>query len=387
MSEEGSPMAAPLVALIAGESSGDLLGRRLMDALRRIAPEVRFMGVGGPTMEAAGLKSLFPMSDIAVNGFLPVIRRLPSLLVRIDRTAADVARAKPDIVVHIDAQDFNKRVAMKLRKRLPDTPLVGYVAPTVWAWRPGRARTSAKLFRRLLAVLPFEPEAMARLGGPDTVYIGHPLMEQEWPEPKSFRKTPGKPPLLLLLPGSRQAEIKGLLRHFGEAVSVLAPRFPGLRLALPTVPHLATAVASAVENWPLKPAIITDEVAKDRVFRLADVALAASGTVVLELALAGVPTVAAYRVGRVQSEVLRKVLTTRYATLPNVILDRPLVPEFLGSAWNGEGLAGAVTELLLPGPAREGQLQGFAQIRQRMAVSGAFPSDRAAAEILSLLPR
>jgi lipid-A-disaccharide synthase len=382
-----SPEAAPLVALIAGESSGDLLGGRLMKALRRAAPDVRFMGVGGPAMEAEGLESLFPMSGIAVNGFLPVIQRLPLLLKRIDETAARVALAKPDAVVHIDAQDFNKRVAAKLRKALPDTPLVGYVAPTVWAWRPGRARKAARLYRRMLAVLPFEPEAMARLGGPDTVYVGHPMMERASSDADGSRAVPTSPPTLLLLPGSRQAEIRGLLTFFGEAAALLAERQPELRLVLPTVPHLRDMVTEAVSGWVRKPEIIVDDAAKDLAFRTADAALAASGTVVLELALAGVPTVAAYRVGRVQGEILRKVLTTRFATLPNIILDRALVPEFLGSAWGAADLARSVAELLQAGPARELQLQGFAEVRARMAVSGPSPSDRAAAEVLALFSR
>lgn len=375
----------PLVALIAGESSGDLLGGRLMNALRRAAPGVRFLGVGGPAMEAAGLQSFFPMSEIAVNGFVPVLWRLPALLRRIDETARRVALAKPDVVVHIDAQDFNKRVAAKLRKALPDTPLVGYVAPTVWAWRPGRARKVARLYRRMLAVLPFEPEAMARLGGPETVYVGHPIMERASANSGRTRAVPTSPPTLLLLPGSRQAEIRGLLTFFGEAAALLAKHQPDLRIVLPTVDHLRDMVAEAVAGWERKPEILVDDAAKEAAFGTADAALAASGTVVLELALAGVPTVAAYRVGRVQGEILRKVLTTRFATLPNIIVGRALVPEFLGSAWGAVDLARSVEELLRAGPARERQLQGFAEVCERMAVSGPSPSDRAAAEVLSLL--
>eukprot|EP01036_Dinobryon_divergens_P047716 gene47716-63993_t len=179
--EGGERAICPLViGLVAGESSGDQLGARLMEGLLQISGSpIRFVGVGGPLMEGQGLKSLFPMRDIAVNGVLPVVARLPLLLRRIRETANFLAQSEADIVVHIDAQDFNQRVARRLKRLAPQTPLIGYVSPTVWAWRPGRAKKIRPLFKRLLAVLPFEPETHRRLGGPETLYVGHPLMERQ----------------------------------------------------------------------------------------------------------------------------------------------------------------------------------------------------------------
>lgn len=385
MSDTPPRMGPITIGLVAGESSGDLLGARLMAALRRAQPGVRFVGVGGPLMEAQGLVPLFPMADIAVNGFLPVLKRLPSLLKRINDATEGLAAARPDIVVHIDAQDFNKRVAAKLRHRLPKTPLVGYVAPTVWAWRPGRAKILTRFYNKMLAVLPFEPEVMDHLGGPPTVYVGHPLLEDDWPSPERFHWRPGSPPKVLLLPGSRRAEIAGLLAPFGEAAHHLADGQPGLEILLPTVPHLADAVRTMTASWRVAPRIIVDDAEKATAFRSADLAIAASGTVTLELALAGVPTVAAYRIGAVQEALLRRLVKTRFATLPNIILDQPLLPELLGAGWSAADVVAAAERLLQQGAARDAQLKGFAAIKAQMAPGRRSPSELAAEIVLETL--
>jgi lipid-A-disaccharide synthase len=384
-----SPVKPLVIGLVAGESSGDQLGARLMESLMQMSGRpIRFVGIGGPLMEAKGLKSLFPMGDIAVNGVLPVIARLPLLLRRIRETAAYLAASHANIVVHIDAQDFNQRVARKLKQLIPETPLIGYVSPTVWAWRPGRAKKIRPLFKQLLAVLPFETEAHRRLGGPDTVYVGHPLMERQQAWNASAQENAARarePYTLLILPGSRQTEISRLLPLFADAVAALSRQFPGLEIMLPAVDHLAEAIEAMTADWAVRPRIIRGEAEKWQAFRTARAALAASGTVTLELALANVPTVVAYRVSYLEEQAGKVLIKTRYASLPNIILERPLLPEFIPRGWTGTDLAEKLAALLADGKARTVQLDGFAEIRAIMAVDADNPSDKAARCILDTL--
>jgi lipid-A-disaccharide synthase len=388
----GLPVGRPLVVgFIAGESSGDQLGAGLMRALSTaVGGPVRYVGVGGPLMEAAGLKPLFPMADIAVNGVFPVLRRLPTLLRRMDEAASGIAAEKPDVVVHIDAQDFNKRVAGKLKRLIPDTPLICYVSPTVWAWREGRARKIARIYHHLMAVLPFEPEVHARLGGPPTTYVGHPLMERlaEFTPDAAERAAQGaKPGKVLVLPGSRISEINRLLPVFGEAAAALAVLRPGVEFVLPAVPHLKDRIAAGVATWPVKPVIVEGEAAKLAAFRSARAAIACSGTVTLELALAGVPTVLAYKVSFLEREVGRIIIKAPYAALPSLIAGRQLLPEFLKVGWTGETLARAVAPLLEEGDERQVQLDGFDEVRRKMAEGADNPSRRAAEVVLAAIRR
>jgi lipid-A-disaccharide synthase len=374
------------IALIAGESSGDQLGARLIREInQQAAAPIRFVGVGGPLMEAEGLEGLFPMADIAVNGFIPVIKRLPLLLRRINQTAKGIAAEQPHAVIHIDAQDFNQRVARQLHKALPQTPLIAYVSPTVWAWRPGRAKKIARYYRRLMAVLPFEPEVHRRLGGPETVYVGHPLMERladftaDAAEAAQRETSPFR---LLLLPGSRHAEVSRLLTVFGEASALLAQRFPDLEILLPAVPHLRADILRWTADWPVRPQILEGEEAKLQAFRTARAALAASGTVTLELALAQVPTVVAYRVGYIEGEIARRLISVESASLPNLILGRKLLPEFIDRGWNAQDLAESVARIMENGVPRQQQLDGFDEVRALMSKGILTPSASAAALVL-----
>jgi lipid-A-disaccharide synthase len=387
---EGRLPARPLViGVIAGESSGDQLGAGLMRALAtRAGGPVRFVGVGGPLMEAAGLSSLFPMSEIAVNGVFPVLRRLPTLLRRMADAARGVAAEKPDVVVHIDAQDFNRKVAAKLKRMIPGTPLICYVSPTVWAWREGRARKIAKLYNHLMAVLPFEPEVHARLGGPETTYVGHPLMERLddfTPSVSEKGVRDRKPWKVLLLPGSRTSEISRLLPVFGESAAALAALHPGIEIVLPAVPHLRDRITAATQTWTVKPQIVESEAEKLAAFRTARAAIACSGTVTLELAMADVPTVLAYKVSFLEREVGRIIIKAPYAALPSLIAGRKLLPEFLDVGWTGQTLAQELAPLLDDGPARQGQLDGFAQVRRNMAQGVDNPSRRAAEVVLAVV--
>lgn len=379
-----SPKGRPLkIFLIAGEQSGDALGAKLIRALRQRQWNLQFEGVGGEAMEAEGLKSLFPMADIAVMGFLPVIKRLPSLLERIRRTAAACIAAVPDVVVLIDSPDFTHRVARRLRARAPQVPIVNYVSPTVWAWRPKRAAAMRAYIDHVLAVLPFEPEAHERLGGPPCSYVGHPLIERfgelrPRPEDALQREYDRN---VLLLPGSRMSEVTRLLPVFGAAAAKIAAAVPKVRFFLPVVPHVAETVRAGVAGWSVQPEIVVGEQEKWGAFRRARAALAASGTVTLELGLSGVPTVAAYRVSKLEEKIIAALVQVSTPILPSLILKEEVMPIFLQERATAENLAEAMVPLIEGGDARNRQIAAFGRLDQAMRVTGDSPS-AAAAEIV-----
>lgn len=385
--------AKPLdVFIVAGEQSGDELGGPLMQALRAQvlsgqAPQgVAFRGVGGPAMTRNGLTSLFPMSDIAVMGFLPVIARLPTLLARIRATADAVIARPPDVLVIIDSPDFTHRVARRVRKHVPALPIVDYVSPTVWAWRPGRARRMRAYVDHLLALLPFEPQAHARLGGPACTYVGHPLIERLdvlRPSAAEAQRRDGMPPTLVVLPGSRRTEIERLMEVFGQAVTLLAQEFPGLDVVLPAVAHVEALVREKAQGWKHPPRIVLGEAEKLAAFRQARAALAASGTVTLELALSGVPTTVAYRVSKAEEWIARRLVTTQFAALPNIILGEGVLPEFIQDACTPQALAESTAQLLRNGPERARQIAAFGRLADEMILpDGQSPSAKAAQVIL-----
>ena len=377
------------VFLVAGEKSGDELGYKLMRALREASGgQVRLRGVGGEAMEREGLTSLFPQADIAVMGFLPVIARLPTLLRRIRETAEAVIADPPDVLVIIDSPDFTHRVARRVRARLPHLPIVDYVSPTVWAWRPGRARKMRAYVDHLLALLPFEPQVHQRLGGPLTTYVGHPLIERLddfRPSAQEAAARAASPPTVLLLPGSRRSEIARLLELFGEtAVGIEALAGP-VDFVLPAVTHLESAIREGVAKWPRPPRVVLGEAGKLAAFRRARAALAASGTVSLELALAGVPMVVAYRVGKIEEMIVRALATAPSVVLPNLILGENVVPEFLQEAASPQALAQGVAALLPEGPARAAQVSALGKLDGLMRLEdGDTPSARAARIVLGI---
>jgi lipid-A-disaccharide synthase len=369
--------------LVAGEASGDQLGAKLMRALaaRLGRGAVEFRGIGGEAMEQAGLKSLFPMTDIAVMGFLPVLRRLPSLVRRVYRAVDAAVADAPDALVVIDSPDFSHAVAKRVRKRRPTLPIVNYVSPSVWAWRPGRARRMRPYVDHLLALLPFEPAAHQRLGGPATTYVGHPLIERlsELRPAPGERRPLGEGPIeLLVLPGSRRSEIARLMGPFGAALGqvVAAVKAP-VALTLPAVAHLRSEIEAAARDWPLQPRIVVGEAEKHAAFRRAHAALAASGTVTLELALAGVPMVVAYKVSKLEEQV-KHLITVSSIVLPNLILGDNVIPELIQHDCTPEKLAAAFLPLLGNTPERARQLEAFARLDGLMATGDEAPSERAA---------
>jgi lipid-A-disaccharide synthase len=379
---------SPHVFLIAGEPSGDQIGALLMRALRAARPKIRFSGVGGEAMAREGLASLFPLGEIAVMGLLPVLARLPRLLRRIDQTARAAVAASPDCLVLIDAPDFTHRVARRLRRTRPDLPVVDYVAPTVWAWRSGRARAMRAHIDEVLAVLPFEPEAFRRLDGPACAYVGHPLVErlgELTPTPEEAARREAEPPLLLVLPGSRRAEVARLMPVFGETLAMLARGSARFDVALPVVPQVEAEIHAQLSAWPLRPRLLT-QAEKYGAFRRARAALTASGAATLELALAGVPMAVAYKVAPVEF-LLRFLVEVEHIALPNLVLGARVAPEFLQQAATPQALAAALAPLLAGGPEREAQREGLARLRELVLAGGGRPSEKAAARVLARIDR
>lgn len=371
--------ASPSIFLVAGEPSGDALGGRLMAALRRRAGgRIAFGGVGGENMAAEGLDSLFPMSDLSVMGLAEVLPRAPRLLRRLRRTAAAIRARRPDVVVTVDSPGFNVRLARRLRGF--DRPLIHYVAPSVWAWRPGRARTMAALFDRLLALLPFEPPWFERAGLPCD-YVGHPALEEPLPSGAGFRARRGVPAdarLLALLPGSRAAEVRRLLPPYLEAARLLIDRFPGLRLATATVPAVADAVRAA--PWPRPPLVAAEPSERAAMLAAADAAIATSGTITLELAAARTPTVICYRVAPATWAIARRIVHAEHIGLANLVLGRRAIPELVQSECTPPMIARRVEPLLLDSGARQAQIAAMDRAVEALRGPGpaARPSDRAA---------
>ena len=368
------------VALVVGEESGDQLGASLIDAIRRQRPSASFFGLAGEGMVARGMTSLFPIADVAVMGLASIVAHLPRIVRRIYQTVDEVLRWEPDILVIIDSPDLTHAVAKRIARRRPDLPIVDYVSPSVWAWRPGRARRMTRYVDHVLALLPFEPDAHARLGGPPCTYVGHPLVEALGRlRAGEGERTPLEGnPVLVVLPGSRRTEISRLMAPFGEAIGRIARARPDVRIVLPAVAHLEDEIKERAAAWPVRPQIVLGEEAKFAAFRRAHAALAASGTVTLELGLAGVPMVVAYRVDPV-ARMLKRFLTVPSIVLTNLVLGMNAVPEFLDDDANPDVLARETLALLSDGPVRARQVEALCRLSEKMVLpDGGRPSDKAA---------
>ena len=375
--------------VVAGEHSGDALGARLMATLNaRYKGRIRYLGVGGEGMAKQGLISQFPMSDVAVMGLTSIIPRLPRIVRRVWRTVDAAIAAEPGVVIIIDSPEFTHPIAKRIRKRRPDLPIIDYVSPSVWAWRPGRARKMRRYIDHVLALLPFEPDAHRRLGGPPCTYVGHPLIERrDWlatldPAPLAalLGLDPARP-VVVVLPGSRRSEVSRLMGPFREAIDLLAvdgKRRP--EVIIPVVSSVRDLVLAEIARWPEKPHLVENEEDKFRAFKLARAALAASGTVTLELAVAGTPAVVAYRVDGLARH-LRFLVKVPSIVLANLVAGENIYPEFIQEDCDAEKLAAALEPLLRDTPERARQLELLAGIAARMALDHGTPSE-AAAEIV-----
>ncbi len=375
-----------LIYLVAGEQSGDALGGRLITALRAARPDLQFAGVGGPQMAAAGLASLFPIHELAVMGLLEVLPRLRRIAGLLRQTEADIRARRPDVVVTIDSPGFTLRLLHRLRES--GLRRVHYVAPQVWAWREGRVKHYPGLWDRLLCLLPFEPAFFAR-HGLEARFVGHPVIESgvDSGDSTRFRQKFGvaaESPILLVLPGSRRSEVSRLLPVFGETLVRLVQKVPGLVPVVPVASAVAGSVIAGTRDWPVQPLIVTDLGDKHDAYAAAAAALTKSGTSTLELALADVPMVVAYRVHPLTAWIVRRSVKVQYAAIVNLLLGRMAVPEFIQQDCTADALAPAVAGLIA-GKVAASQHAAFAELRALLTPPGGTPSHAAAAEILALL--
>ncbi|MCR9148711.1 MAG: lipid-A-disaccharide synthase [Rhodobacteraceae bacterium] len=375
--------------LVAGEASGDRLGAALMAGLKALAPGAEFAGVGGPRMQAEGLVSLFPMDELSVMGLWEVLPRYRQLKARIAQTAAAVVAAKPRALITIDSPDFGLRVARAARAERPGLRTIHYVAPSVWAWRPGRAAKMAEVIDHVLALLPFEPPYM-EAAGMSCDFVGHPVVTEPQATPEeaaAFRDglmiAPDQP-LVLCLPGSRGGEVRRLGPRFDESLMRLRDREPGLRVVLPTVRGVAGMVRVMTARWPFPPVVVEEEADRRAAFAAADLALAASGTVSLDLAASRTPMVIGYDMHPVSRALIGRMLKVDTVTLVNLVSETRAVPEFLGRACRPGPMAAALMRLLDDPEAREAQLDAMAVTMERLGMGGEPPGLRAARSVLSV---
>ena len=380
--------ARPLtIMLVCGEPSGDQLGAQLMAGLRTLGGDgLRIIGVGGAAMQAQGLQSLFPLDDTAVMGLREVVPRIPAILRRVHQASDYALAERPDAVVCIDSPDFTHRIARRIKRLAPSIRTVNYVAPQVWASRQYRARKMAHYFDLVLALLPFEAEFFEK-HGLHAKFVGHPVIERSrlMTGGDALRARLGiakESPLLAVLPGSRTSEVRFLLSVFKEAVTRIAHEIPDLVCLLPAVAHVAARIREDAKTWPVPVTVLEGDTDKFAAFDAADVALAASGTVTTELALARTPMVVGYKVGWLTAALMRPFISVTYATLVNVLLGREAVPEFIQERCKPQALAAAVVTLLRDEAARERQVYDLQDATAALGLGGEAPSLRAAQVLL-----
>ena len=374
--------------LIAGEASGDALGAALLAGLKSLRPDLQVRGIGGPLMQAEGLHSLFPMDELSVMGLAEVLPKYAHLKRRIREAAADVRAAAPDALITIDSPDFVLRVARIVRTARPDLRTIHYVAPSVWAWRPGRAAKMAHVIDHVLALLPFEPPYMTA-AGMTCDFVGHPVVSApraSAAEAQAFRADlGGGGPLVLALPGSRRGEVARLAPVIGGVLDRVRAVHPQVQVVLPTLRSVAAMVEGLTADWPVRPRIIEAPEAKRAAFAAADVAIAASGTVSLELAANGVPMVIAYDMHPVTMWLMQRMARVDTVTLVNLVADTRVVPEFLGGRCTPDLIAPALLGLIGPGPARDAQRAAMRLTMERLGEGGDPPGLRAARSVLAAI--
>ncbi|MCF8467955.1 MAG: lipid-A-disaccharide synthase [Sneathiella sp.] len=377
------------IFILAGEASGDALAAKLMKGIKVKALNAEFHGVGGPLMMAEGLVSLFPMEELSVMGVFEVLPKLPKLLKRINETAAEVKQLRPDVFITVDAPDFSFRVAKKLEGT--NYLKVHYVAPSVWAWRPGRAKKIAALYDHLLTLLPFEPPYFEKEGLPAS-FVGHSVIET-WADKgdgAAFRTRHAISPddrLLMLLPGSRRSEVTRHLPVFETAIASLRAEIGDFRMIIPVIGRSGDLVRETVKKWAWSPLIIDGEAEKFDAMAAADVALAASGTVALELALARLPTVIAYKMNALTAMIARRFVKLEHVNLVNILLKREVVPEYILENCTADNLSRAVAELFRSEEKRQQQIVSYDQAMVLLGLGGAAPGARAAEIILKLIAK
>ena len=373
--------------IIAGEASGDVLGAKLMANLKKLSSEeAEFYGVGGEKMEEQGLKSQFPMSELSLLGFMEILPHIPNLLNRIDQVAKEIISIKPDVVITIDAPAFNFRVARKLKDS--GIKIVHYVAPSVWAYKPGRAKKIAKLYNHLLCLLPFEPPYFEKVGL-SASFVGHPILEESFEgEGDLFRQKYSlneEQKLICLMPGSRNSELERLLPVYKETISLLNKTFSNMAVVVLATERLKQKIYQETQDWPVKVIVCTERDEKNDALAASDIALAKSGTGTFEPAIAEVPMVIAYKVNPFSAWMLRRMIRIKYVNLLNIIMEREIIPELLQKNCTPEKLSDQISDLLLNEEKREEQLEGVKEALVRLGYGGKqSPSEKAARMILDL---
>lgn len=381
------------IFLIAGEPSGDALGAKLMRSLTKKAGgrNLRFSGIGGERMIAEGFRSLFDMSELSVMGFAEVLPHIRHLRQRMEDLAEIIADANPDMLITIDSPGFCTRLVKKLRRKYQKTfPMIHYVAPTVWAYKPKRAKKFAELYDHLLVLLPFEPPYFEAEGLPAT-FVGHPIVEEpiKFGEGRQFRLMRDIAPSALVvtvLAGSREGEIARLLPVYRQAFEQLALSFHGMTVLLPTLPHLLEKVKFAVRDWPIRTIVTADTAEKYAGYAASQVALVKSGTATLEVAMARVPMVVAYKVNFLTAWLLKCMIKVPYVTLINLILGKQVIPELLQWDCTPLQLAKAVESLVLERSTAEAQILACHEALKQLGQGGKeMPSEKAADVVLRIL--
>lgn len=380
--------AQPHIMLVVGEPSGDLLGAQIIRALNKLTDgNIKLSGMGGGEMEKQGMTSSFDLEATAIMGLQEALPKIPAVLRRVREVAELAKHERPDAVVLIDAPDFTHRVAKRLKKIAPDIPVIKYVAPQVWATRPWRAKKLGRIIDHQLVLLPFEP-AFFESYGLKTTFVGHPAVERiDHGDAAAFKERhsiPDDARTLGVLIGSRNIEFKYMAEVHKSAVALLAEEVPNLHTIMPTVPHVAERVRALAEDWPTPVTVVEQPEEKTGAFAASEVALATSGTVSTELAIAGVPTVIAYRLGAITAAIALRILNTEFVTLINIIAGRAIMPEFIQHEATPEALSAAVRELLTSPEAREAQRKDMTAALVEMGMGGEAPSLRAAKAILDV---
>jgi lipid-A-disaccharide synthase len=382
-------MANKRIFIAAGEASGDILGAGLMKALWRLAPGAEFSGVGGEEMEKVpGFKSLFDIRDIAAMGFVEVLKRLPTIMARIKETADAILRMRPDLVVTIDAPGFNMQVIKRVRRAWPEAKAMHYVAPSVWAWKQKRAKMVAALYDYLLCFFPFEAKYFERYGL-KTYVVGHMAMDEASGNALRFRKMHGigaRDTLITMLPGSRTAMAERLLPVFEQAADILAAQIPSLKIAMPTVSTSRAFIEERVKGWRTRPLLVAKRQERYDAFAASAAALSISGTAVLELALMKIPAVALYKASPISFFIARRMVKVKHVTLPNILMSREIVPEFLQDAAMPDALAAAILKFIKDKARRAKYMHDVAALREELgANSGRASSEAAARAVMEAL--
>jgi len=381
------------IFLVAGEPSGDKIAAGLMRALKEKDSDIEIIGVGGVQMKAEGLKSLFPIEDLSVMGFFEVLPKLSIILKRIKFTAEEIIKQKPDAVVFFDAPDFCFRVAKKVKHADKSIPLIHYVAPTVWAWREGRAKKIAKFLDHMITLFPFEPKYFKKYGL-DSICVGHQVVEKSLDKEvatKDFRKLhklKDSENILTILPGSRVHEIHNLLHVFCDSILDILEVKPNMVVFIPTLPHLKPELKKIFKGRGINPIVITDESEKYNCFAASNFAIAASGTVSLELALTGTPHLIAYKVNPLSAMIVKIFVKTKFFNIVNIILNKEVVPELLQDKCTSHDIVETAIKLIDDKKTQNEQQSSFEKVMKSLGVGDqSTPSQKAADYVLKIIDK